>query len=58
MKNIYFIGEFHHEFRQLASFLTKFANGESTVGEKRDWRPYIDSALQVADALQDNQVMQ
>jgi hypothetical protein len=43
VKNIYFIGEFPHEFRQLANFPTNFANGESTVGERKDWRPYIDS---------------
>jgi hypothetical protein len=43
VKNIYFIGEFPHESRQLANFTTNFANGESTVGEKENWRPYIDS---------------
>jgi hypothetical protein len=43
VKNIYFIGEFPHEFRQLANFPTNFANGESTVGERMDWRTYIDS---------------
>lgn len=43
IQTVFFVGEFPHEFRQLASFTTNFAIGETTVGEKEDWRRYIDS---------------